>query len=70
MSGGSPVEVGKTSLQFVDTSPKERAVMLDNTSWSRNMEWSLIRDIASYMSVYKVAANGTLFHEHATESYL
>ena len=63
-------EVGKTSMEFVDSSPKERALMLDDTSWSRDMNWELIREISSYMSTYKISAGGTLFHEHAPEAYL
>ena len=64
------LDLGRTELKFVDTSPSDRAKMLDQTNWSKDMEWDLIREIAKYMSVYQVGPGGILFEEHAKESYL
>ena len=63
-------ELGKTELQFVQSSRTERARMLDETTWSRNLTWDLIQEISTYMAVYQIEANQLLFEEYARESYL
>ena len=63
-------ELGKTELQFVQSSRSERARMLDETTWSGNLNWDLIQEISTYMAVYQIEANQLLFEEYAREAYL
>ena len=63
-------ELGKTELQFVQISRAERARMLDETTWSHNLTWDLIQEIAVYMAVYTIEPHQLLFEEYARESYL
>lgn len=56
--------------ELMPSTPGERAELLDETDWSRKLEWRSLEAMAAYLRVYRLAAGRTLFHEGDHDAFM
>ncbi len=52
------------------STPGERAELLDETDWSRKLDWPSLEAMATHLRVYRLAAGRNLFHEGDHDAFM
>ena len=58
------------SLIKIDHTTQEKCKIIDETRWSNDFSWKEIKDLAQYMSIYKVRKGMIICREGIIEPYM
>ncbi len=55
---------------LMSSTPEERAELLDETEWSRRLDWRQVLAMAGYLRLYQLPEGQTLFHEGDHDAFM